>query len=85
VDPRWFTAATQIRFSGEQFDDDLNEFILGAYGVWDAQFSRSVTRGLTGFIAIENILDSVYDTGRTPIRTIGWPRTVRFGVRVAWQ
>jgi hypothetical protein len=39
-----------------------------------------LTRGLTGFIAIENILDTVYDTGRTPIRTIGWPRTVRFGV-----
>ena len=35
ADPRWFTAATQVRFSGEQFDDDLNTeaFILGAYGV----------------------------------------------------
>ena len=33
ADPRWFTAATQVRFSGEQFDDDLNTeaFILGAY------------------------------------------------------
>jgi outer membrane receptor protein involved in Fe transport len=85
VDPRWFTASTQVRFSSEQYDDDLNEFILGAYGVWDAQFSRAVVRGLTGFLAIENILDQVYDTGRTPIRTVGWPRTVRFGVRVSWQ
>ena len=24
AEPRWFTAATQFRFSGEQFDDDLN-------------------------------------------------------------
>ena len=85
VDPRWFTASSQIRFSGEQFDDDLNEFILGSYAVWDAQVSRAVTRGLTGFLAIENILDEVYDTGRTPIRTVGWPRTLRLGVRVAWQ
>ncbi len=85
VDPRWVTASTQIRFSGEQYDDDLNEFILGGYGVWDVQFSRTVTRGLTGFLALENILDQVYDTGRTPIRTVGWPRTVRFGVRVSWQ
>src|SRR6185503_6529735 len=29
VDPRWFTASSQVRFSGEQFDDDLNEFTLG--------------------------------------------------------
>jgi outer membrane receptor protein involved in Fe transport len=85
VNPRWFTASTQVRFSGEQYDDDLNEFILGSYGVWDAQFSRAVTRGLTGFVAIENILDQDYDTGRTPIRTVGWPRTVRLGVRIAWQ
>jgi outer membrane receptor protein involved in Fe transport len=85
VDPRWFTASSQIRFSGEQFDDDLNEFVLGSYGVWDAQVSRAVTRGLTGFLAVENILDQVYDTGRTPIRTVGWPRTVRVGVRIAWQ
>ncbi|MGH9384949.1 MAG: TonB-dependent receptor [Vicinamibacterales bacterium] len=85
VEPRWFTASTQVRFSGEQFDDDLNEFTLGGYGVWDAQLSRAVTRGLTAFAAIENILDQVYDTGRTPIRTVGWPRTVRVGVRVAWQ
>ena len=85
VDPRWFTASSQVRFSGEQFDDDLNEFVLGSYGVWDAQMSRAVTRGLTGFLAIENILDQDYDTGRTPIRTVGWPRTVRAGVRIAWQ
>jgi outer membrane receptor protein involved in Fe transport len=85
VDPRWLTASTQVRFSGEQFDDDLNEFTLGGYGVWDAQVSRTVTRGLTAFVAIENILDQVYDTGRTPIRTVGWPRTVRAGARIAWQ
>ena len=43
ADPRWFTAATQVRFSGEQFDDDLNTeaFILGAYAVWDATVSRA--------------------------------------------
>ena len=84
AEPRFFTAATQVRFSGEQFDDDRNTFVLGAYGVWDAQVSRSVTRGLTAFLAVENILDTEYDTARTPQRQIGWPRTVRVGARVAW-
>ncbi len=87
ADPRWFTAATQVRFSGEQFDDDLNTpaFVLGAYGVWDATVSRAVVRGLNAFLAVENILDTEYDTARTPLRSIGWPRTVRVGARVTWQ
>ena len=85
AEPRFFTAATQVRFSGEQFDDDRNTFVLGAYGVWDAQVSRSVARGLMAFLAVENILDEEYDTARTPQRQIGWPRTVRVGARVSWQ
>lgn len=83
TEPRFFTAAAQVRFSGEQFDDDLNLFVLGAYGVMDLQVSRAVTRGLVGFMAVENVFDQDYDTGRTPIRLVGWPRTFRFGVRVA--
>jgi outer membrane receptor protein involved in Fe transport len=87
ADPRFVTAATQIRFSGEQYDDDLNTeaFILGAYGVWDATVSRQVTRGLTGFFAIENLLDQEFDTAKTPLRQIGWPRTIRVGARLTWQ
>jgi len=83
TDPRYVTAAAQVRFSGEQFDDDLNQFVLNPYGVVDVQVSRSVTNGLVGFMAVENLFDTVYDTGRTPIRLVGWPRTFRFGVRIA--
>lgn len=83
TDPRYLTAAAQVRFSGQQFDDDVNRFKLGAYGVVDVQVSRSVTRGVVGFLAVENLFDQVYDVGRTPIRLVGWPRAVRAGVRVA--
>jgi outer membrane receptor protein involved in Fe transport len=87
AEPRWFTAATQVRFSGEQFDDDLNteSFILNPYAVWDATVNRAVTRSLNAFFSIENILDTEYDTARTPLRQIGWPRTLRAGARVTWQ
>ena len=87
ANPRLFTAATQVRFSGDQFDDDLNTpaFVLEKYAVWDATVSRQIVRGVHGFIAIENILDKEFDTARTPIRSIGWPRTVRAGARIAWQ
>jgi outer membrane receptor protein involved in Fe transport len=87
ADPRIVTAATQIRFSGEQFDDDLNTptFVLGSYAVWDATVSRAIVRGVNAFVAIENITDKEYDTARTPLRSVGWPRTVRFGARLTWQ
>lgn len=83
TDPRVVTAAAQVRFSGEQFDDDQNQFRLGAFGVVDVQVSRAVTRGVVGFLAVENLFDQVYDAGRTPIRLVGWPRAVRVGLRVA--
>jgi outer membrane receptor protein involved in Fe transport len=83
ADPRWLTAAVQVRFSGEQYDDDLNQFVLGAFGVVDFQLNRAITSGIVGFLSVENLFDEDYDTGRTPIRTVGWPRSVRAGVRIA--
>jgi outer membrane receptor protein involved in Fe transport len=83
--PQQFTVAMQTRGSSNQFDDDLNtpSFLLDGYGVFDLLVSRPIIRGLHGFFAVENITDKDYDTGRTPLRTIGWPRTYRVGIRVA--
>ena len=83
ADPRLLTLAVQARFSGRQFDDDLNAFELNSFGVVDAQVSRSVLHGVVGFVSVENLFNADYDAGRTPIRLIGWPRTVRVGIRMA--
>ena len=82
--PELVTVAAQVRGSGKQYDDDLNtsSFELGSYAIADVMISRPLTRALQGYFSIENLLDQDYDTGRTPLRTIGWPRTVRIGVRV---
>ena len=82
VDPRGFTGAVQARAFGAQFDDDLNEFELDGFGVMDASATQELLRGLHIFAAVENLFDVDYDVGRTPIRTIGWPRTFRIGARV---
>ena len=82
VDPRGFTGAVQARAFGSQFDDDLNEFELDGFGVVDASATQELLRGLHVFVAVENLFDVDYDVGRTPIRTIGWPRTFRIGARV---
>jgi outer membrane receptor protein involved in Fe transport len=83
--PALFTVAGQMRGSSNQYDDDQNspQFELGPYAVVDLMVSRPVARALQAFVSVENLLDEDYDTGRTPIRTVGWPRTVRFGVRVS--
>jgi len=82
TNPRLFTAAMQLRALADQFDDDLNEFELNGFTVVDASASKEVRRGMQAFVAIENLFDTEYDVGRTPVRTIGWPRTVRAGVRL---
>jgi outer membrane receptor protein involved in Fe transport len=80
--PAAFTASAQLRAIGAQFEDDLNQLELGSYAVLDAHVSRALTHGIQVFFAMENILDAEYDVGRTPLRTIGWPRAIRGGIRV---
>ncbi|MGE3275451.1 MAG: TonB-dependent receptor [Vicinamibacterales bacterium] len=83
TDPRFATVAVQVRGTGDQFDDDQNEFTLGGYAVVDAMASRNLGEALQAFVSVENLFDEDYDVARTPLRSIGWPRTVRVGVRVA--
>jgi outer membrane cobalamin receptor len=83
--PQLVSVAAQLRGSGGQYDDDQNsaEFWLDGYAVLDVMASRPIGRAFQGFFSIENLFDKDYDTGKTPLRTIGWPRTVRVGVRVS--
>jgi outer membrane cobalamin receptor len=82
ADPRGLTASLQLRAVGAQFDDDLNQFELRAFVVADGALHWSVHRRVHLFVAGENLFDAEYDVGRTPTRTIGWPRTGRAGLRV---
>jgi len=84
VDPRGFTGSLQARRVGAQFDDDLNTptLELESFSVIDVSASQELRRGLNIFLSIENLADTDYDVGRTPIRTVGWPRSVRMGLRV---
>lgn len=80
--PRVATFTVQARVVGDQFEDDLNTLVLDDYVVVDASATRQVTRVVHAFVGVENLFDVEYDVGRTPVRSIGWPRTVRAGVRV---
>jgi outer membrane receptor protein involved in Fe transport len=81
-DPHGFTFGVQARFSASQYDDDLNSLRLGGYWTLDAVFGHSLNQWVSFFLAGENLRDVEYDVGRTPVRTVGPPRTIRGGFRV---
>ena len=74
----------QGRFVGLQFDDDQNSLPLGIFGVLNLLLARNLYRGVQGFIDIENVLNTRYAVGRTPVPTLGPPILFRIGVRLAY-
>jgi len=76
------SGAAEWRYSARQFDDDRNQFALDPSSMIDARAAWSLRRRTEIFAALENVLDEEQDVGRTPLRTIGLPRTLRVGVRV---
>jgi outer membrane receptor protein involved in Fe transport len=80
-DEKWI-ASGQFRVTGAQFEDDLNLFTLRRANVLDVFGSRRFAGKVATFFAVENLFDSEYDVGRTPILTTGLPRTVRAGVQI---
>jgi outer membrane receptor protein involved in Fe transport len=79
---RAWTVATQGRFGGKQFDDDLNTLPLRRFFTLDAEVSRSVSEQVRLFVALQNLTGVRYDIGATPVLTVGPPALVRAGVRV---
>jgi iron complex outermembrane receptor protein len=73
----------QLRVTGPQFEDDLNLFTLRRAAVMDVFGSRRLHGKVSAFLAVENLFDSVYDVGRTPILTVGLPRAARAGVQIS--
>jgi outer membrane receptor protein involved in Fe transport len=75
------TLSLQGRFSGAQFEDDLNTLRLRSFATFDAFAAYKIYRKLEIFTAIENIFDNRYDIGLTPNRTVAAPRFLRVGLR----
>ena len=78
----WVTSG-QLRVTGPQFEDDVNAFTLRRATVLDVFGSRSVGDKVSAFVALENVFNSAYDVGRTPILTTGVPRAARAGVQIS--
>jgi outer membrane receptor protein involved in Fe transport len=76
------TASLQGRYQSTQFDDDLNQLRLEPFFTMDAFVSKRLNPRLEIFAGGENLLNSRYTIGRTPVRTIAPPALVRIGMRI---
>lgn len=80
-DLKKWTLALQGRAAGKQFDDDQNLFRLEPFVQIDLFASRRLGKQASVFAALENLTNTRYSTGRTPIRTVSSPINFRLGVR----
>jgi outer membrane receptor protein involved in Fe transport len=71
----------QARWIGEAWEDDRNTLVLDSAFIFDLLVSRRIGDRLELFAAGENLLDAAVVVGRTPVRKLGAPRTIRAGVR----
>jgi outer membrane receptor protein involved in Fe transport len=84
TNPAWLTASLTARYVGDQFEDDLNTLPMGSYVVFDLFVSRTIGKWGEVYVAVENLLDRVYTTGRTSegVISTGEPRIARGGLRL---
>ncbi|MBZ5547842.1 MAG: TonB-dependent receptor [Acidobacteriia bacterium] len=91
VHPKIITATVQGTFVGQQFDDDLNTFLLKRFFTVDLYLGRSLGHGLEVFAASENVFNQRYYTALTPVPvpppapppvpSLGPPVLARIGLR----
>jgi len=82
--PERVMVSLQGRFSGAQYDDDINTLLLTPYYVMDLFLGRQLPRGVTIYLAGENVTNQRYPTTLTPPTPLvsqGPPILARAGIR----
>ena len=72
-------------YTGREFDDAANTFILHPYPRFDLSADRQLRHGLSIYAAAQNLANRAIDAGRTPILTLAAPRLVEAGLRFNLQ
>lgn len=80
--PGRFTAGVQARYMSSQYDDDLNQFLLGPAFVVDALVSHPLRHGAEIYAAAENLTGQRYAIAATPVVFVAPPVLVRAGFRM---
>lgn len=78
--PQAFRLALLGRVVGDQFDDDLNQFVLDRYFQLDAHISRGLGEMASVFLALENMTDARIVVNRSPVDFLATPFQIRGGI-----
>jgi outer membrane receptor protein involved in Fe transport len=68
-------------YSGREYDDAANTFVLSPFARIDVSAERQLVRGLSVFAGAQNLLNRKIDAGLTPLLTLAAPRLVQAGLR----
>jgi len=84
--PRWFSAAVEMRYVGKRFEDDLNTIELDDFYLVGLRANRTVGPRLTAMLKVENLLDEQFEISRTRagLAEQGARRWVTLGLKTTW-
>lgn len=71
-----------LRTSGQQFDDSANQFQLAAYAQFDLYAEHRWRNRFTTYVSVQNVVGNLVEAGRTPVLTLGIPRTIAVGLKI---
>ena len=74
-----FTAVAT--YTGRQYDDAANQYVLHPYSRFDLAAERALTHQLSARVSVANLLDRAIEAGRTPVLTLASPLFVEGGLR----
>ena len=84
--PGGITLTPRVRWIGRQFEDDENFLVLGEAAIADLGVSRPLTKHLELFLTLENLGNTLLETGRSAdgVVNLGTPRLFLGGLRGSW-
>jgi outer membrane receptor protein involved in Fe transport len=81
-EPKLVTLVGAVHYVDRRYEDDRNTIVAQPFAVVDATAARKLTRGLAGFVSVENVFDRRYVAHQAGVDTIGAPRLVQIGLRL---
>ena len=80
----WGEVTVAMRAAGKAYDDSTNQFALRRFVAVDVYGQRSLGRGWSTFVSVQNVFNQRAEVARTPLLTLGNPVLAQGGVRFGW-
>ncbi|MCX5731188.1 MAG: TonB-dependent receptor [Deltaproteobacteria bacterium] len=82
--PSLVTVSAEGNYIGMQYENDINTLPMGEVYLVNVFAAWHATKFLDVYVAVQNLFDRLYVVGRAGIDTVGQPRFIHGGVRLAF-